>query len=157
MLKIKTIVVSGLMSTVLVFAAGAYADDVHGTRPEAEALVNKAIKEIEKKGKDKAFAEFDDPSNPDFHVKDMYVFVNDIKTGKSLAHINPRLIGHDMINMKDANGKPYVRERIAMAKAHGKGWQAYRYYDPKTHKMADKETFFVLHDDYIVACGIYKQ
>lgn len=156
-MRIKTIVVTGLMAAMLAFVAGAHADGSRGTRPEAEALVKKAVAEIEKKGKDKAFAEFSDPANADFHVKDMYVFVNDIQSGKSLAHINPRLIGHDMINMKDGNGKEYVKERIAMAKAKGHGWQSYRYYDPKTHKMEDKETYFVLHDDYMVACGIYKQ
>jgi signal transduction histidine kinase len=126
-----------------------------GTPAEAEAMVKKAVAYIKANGKDKAFAEFSNPKGK-FIDRDLYIFVNDLN-GVSLAHgFNPKMIGKSLIDMKDADGKPYVRERIEMIKAKGKGWQDYKFTNPLTKRIENKTTYNERVDDYIVSCGAYK-
>ncbi|MCX6135360.1 MAG: cache domain-containing protein [Ignavibacteriales bacterium] len=127
-----------------------------GTSAEAEALVKKAIAFVKANGKDKAFAEFSDPKGK-FVVGDLYVFVYDL-TGKCVAHGgNQKMIGKDLIEMKDADGKSFVKERVEIAKTKGSGWQNYKWNNPTTSKIEDKTAYIEKTDDVIIGCGAYKQ
>jgi cytochrome c len=138
----------------LLFVVSAYAGD-KGTPAEAEALVKKAIAFIKANGKDKAFAEFSNPKGQ-FVDRDLYIFVYDID-GRVLAHgQNARMVGRDMSDAKDADGKEFVKERIEIAKTAGKGWQNYKFSHPLTKKIADKTAYIERVDDFIVGSGAYK-
>lgn len=148
-----------ILSAVLVFAlplvssVPAFAAEC-GTRAEAVAMVKKAVAEIKKKGKDAAFAEFDDLSNKEFH-KDLYIFVNSFD-GVNLAHgVNKRVIGVNILNQKDPDGRAFTKERIALAKSKGHGWQDFKYYDPVSHLVRQKHAYIEAVDNVIVGCGIY--
>lgn len=126
------------------------------TPKEAEAMVKKAVAFIKANGKDRAFAEFNN-RNGKFSEKDLYITVCDL-SGKCLAHgQNVKLVGKDLSELKDADGKPFFKERIDIAKAKGKGWQDYKFTDPLTKTIERKSTYFELHDGLVVAGGIYKQ
>jgi signal transduction histidine kinase len=139
------------------FAAGSitWASEF-GTAAEAEALVKKAVTHIKADGKEKAFAEINDPKGK-FIDRDLYIFVYDLK-GVCVAHgFNQKMIGKDLSAMKDKDGKSYVKERIEIAKTAGKGWQDYKFTDPVSKKIEQKSAYIEKLDDLIVGCGIYKR
>ncbi len=127
-----------------------------GTAAEAEALVKKAVQLVKTEGKEKAFVEINNPKGK-FIDRDLYIFVYDM-TGKCVAHgFNQKMIGKDLIEMKDKDGKYFVKERIEIAKTKGKGWQDYEFTDPITKKIEHKSAYIEKLDDLIIGCGIYKR
>ncbi|MNR23206.1 Methyl-accepting chemotaxis protein 4 [compost metagenome] len=66
------------------------------------------------------------------------------------------MIGKDLIDIRDGDGKYYMRERIEIIKTKGKGWQDYKFLDPLTKKIEPKSMYIEKFDDLIVGCGIYK-
>ena len=108
-----------------------------GTAAEAEGLVKKAVDFLKTNGKEKGFAEFSNPKGK-FVDRDLYIFVYDLN-GKCVAHgFNQKMIGKDLAEMKDPDGKFYVKERIEIAKTKGAGWQDYKFTDPVTKKLEPK-------------------
>ena len=127
-----------------------------GTAAEAEAMVKKAVASIKSDGKDKAFAEINNPKGK-FVDRDLYIFIYDMN-GKCVAHgFNQKMIGKDLVEMTDPDGKFYVKERIEIAKTKGKGWQDYKYTNPLSKKLEQKRAYIEKMDDLIVGCGIYKK
>jgi signal transduction histidine kinase len=150
-----------IFATVLVsfflFAAGSitWAGEF-GTAAEAEALVKKAVTQIKADGKEKVFAEINNPKGK-YIDRDLYIFVYDLK-GVCVAHgFNQKMIGKDLSGMKDKDGKSYVKERIEIAQTKGKGWQDYKFTDPLSKKIEQKSAYIERLDDLIVGCGIYKR
>ncbi|HUO77780.1 MAG TPA: cache domain-containing protein [Thermodesulfovibrionales bacterium] len=156
-MKLKKTVVCIMVTMFLASLAFAAekGPEKRGTKAEAEAMVKKAIEYIKANGRDKAFAEFSNPSGK-FVDKDLYVFVYDLN-GKCLAHgANAKMVGKDLINMKDPEGKEYVKERISIAKNQGKGWQDYKFPNPVTKQIEHKTAYIEKFEDIIVGCGVYK-
>ncbi|HXX56866.1 MAG TPA: cache domain-containing protein [Thermodesulfovibrionales bacterium] len=140
--------------TSLAFAAEKSAEK-KGTKAQAEAMVKKAIEYIKANGREKAFAEISNP-NGKFVEGDLYVFVYDFN-GKCLAHgANAKMVGKDLINMKDPDGKEYVKERIGIAKSKGQGWQDYKFPNPVTKQIEHKTAYIEKFEDILVGCGVYK-
>lgn len=122
---------------------------------EATTLVDKAVAFYKANGKDKAFAEFNN-SKGQFVKGELYVFIWDFG-GKVLAHgANEKLIGKDVSQLKDVDGKLFVQEAVELAKAKGSGWVDYKWTNPTTKKVEAKSTYVKKVDDIIFACGIYK-
>jgi cytochrome c len=93
-----------------------------GSKDEAIALAKKAIEYVKVKGKDKGFQEISNPRGQ-FVDRDLYVVVYDMN-GKCLAHgANAEMIGRDLIDNKDVDGKEFVKERVEMMKKAQTGWQ----------------------------------
>jgi cytochrome c len=123
---------------------------------EAKAFVQKAIQFYKKTGKAIAMAEFTNPKGP-FVQGDMYVFVLNLK-GTLLAHgVNEKYIGQDFIDVKDSDGRSFVKEIVDVANAKGQGIADYKWYNPKTKEDLQKEVYFEKVDDVIVCSGIYKE
>lgn len=152
----KKLVLSGMILLVLFgFAGIVSAAEKRGTAAEAEALVKKAIAYMKANGKEAAFAEINNPKGR-FTDRDLYIFVYDMN-GKCLAHgLNLKMIGKDLIELKDADGKLFVKERIDIAKTNGKGWQDYKFTDPISKTIEHKRAYVEKYDDLIVGSGIYK-
>jgi signal transduction histidine kinase len=126
-----------------------------GTKDEAVAMVKKAVEFIKANGNEKAFAEFSNPQGP-FVDKDLYIVVYDMN-GKCLAHgANPKMIGRDLIDNKDVDGKEFVKERVAMMKSASSGWQDYKFRNPVSNQVEPKSMYLERYQDLIVGCGIYK-
>ena len=127
-----------------------------GTTAEAEAMVKKAIQLIKAEGRDKAFAEINNPKGK-FVDRDLYIFVYDME-GKCVAHgFNPKMIGKELIEVKDSDGKTFVKERVEIAKTKGHGWQDYKFTDPITKKIEPKSAYVERLENLIVGCGVYKR
>lgn len=128
-----------------------------GTAAEAVAMTQKAIAYIKENGKEKAFAEFANPANTTFHDRDLYVYVYDMK-GVSLAHgANPKMVGRDLLELRDGDGQYIVKHFIEAASGPtGKGWVDYKWPNPLT-KLVDKKSGYVERSgELIVGAGIYK-
>jgi signal transduction histidine kinase len=134
--------------------AGEKADK--GTKDEAIAMVKKAAAAIKEKGADKTF-ELISNKDAQFVDRDLYVIVYDMN-GKCLAHgANAKKVGRDLIDDKDVDGKPFMRERVEMMKKQDTGWQDYKFKNPVSNQIEDKSTYLEKHGDVIIGCGIYKQ
>lgn len=129
----------------------------HGTKDEAKALANAALAHIKKVGNEQAFKDFTtDKAN--WTKKDLYVFSVDTK-GTVLAHgANEKLVGKSMLEVKDQNGKAFVRELVDLAAAKGEGWIDYDWSHPVTKKVEEKSTFIkrIPGFDGNVAVGVYR-
>ena len=128
-----------------------------GSKDEAVAMVKRVQAEFKKAGPDATFKEVSDKSVKDFHDRDLYPFVYDM-SGLCVAHgARPALIGKNLIDLKDQDGKFLIREMVSMAKGPGSGWIDYKWPNPLTNKIEDKSSYVEKMGDYFVGVGIYKQ
>jgi cytochrome c len=145
------------LMTLAFLAIPAMAADVErGTPAEAEALVKKAIAHYKKAGRAKTMADLTAKDGGFIH-RDLYVTVYDFN-GVALAHINPRFVGKNMMDLRDEKGKYHIKERIELAQKQGSGWQdlAGRF-NPDKKTVEDKRMYFERHDNLVFASGAYKQ
>ena len=135
-------------------AGTAHAAD-QGTAAEAEAMVKKAVAYIKANGPEKAYEEF--TNGKSFKDRDLYIIVYDLN-GKNLAQgANPKLVGKDLIGLKDPDGKPLIQMFVDLAKTKGKGWvEGYKFLNPVSQKIEGKAMYLERVGDTLVGCGIYK-
>lgn len=127
-----------------------------GTKDEAVAMVKKAIDYIKANGNDKAFAEISNPQGQ-FKDRDLYVVVYDMNA-KCLAHGQKKsMVGKELLEFKDVDGKPYMKERIELMKKQPTAWQEYKFMNPVSKKVEPKEMYIERFGDLIVGAGVYKQ
>ncbi|MEO6354085.1 MAG: cache domain-containing protein [Oxalobacteraceae bacterium] len=139
---------------VLAFAGAAFAAE-KGTADEAMSMVKKGVQLVKTNGKEKAFAEFNDPHGQ-FVKGDLYVMVYDME-GINKAHgSNPKLVGKNLIDIKDANGVFIVKNFIEVAKGKGHGWVDYKWPNSTTKAVEMKSTYVEKVDDVLIGVGIYK-
>jgi len=126
-----------------------------GTAAEAEAMVKKAVTYIKANGPEKSYEEF--TNGKSFKDRDLYIVVYDLN-GKNLAQgANPKLVGKDLIGLKDPDGKPLIQMFVDLAKTKGKGWvEGYKFLNPVTQKIENKAMYLERLGDTLVGCGIYK-
>jgi len=154
-MKKLMVTIVGISFLVLMAGKVSFAAEF-GTAAEAEALVKKAIQLIKAEGRDKAFAEINNPKGK-FVDRDLYIFVYDME-GKCVAHgFNPKMIGKELIEVKDSDGKTFVKERVEIAKTKDHGWQDYKFTDPITKKIEPKSAYVERLENLIVGCGVYKR
>ena len=124
---------------------------------DAKSLAEKAAAYIKANGKEKGFAEINDPKGR-FVKGDIYVTVQDFN-GVPLANpMFPKLIGQNHLDLKDANGKLWIRENIEVAKTKGGGWVTYSWTNPTTKKVQPKKAWVqrVEGTDMYTMCGVFQ-
>jgi signal transduction histidine kinase len=136
--------------------ATALAKEGFGTAKEAETMVGKAIHHIKAAGAEKAYRDFTARA-PGFFDRDLYVIVYDLE-GRVLAHgQNPKMVGKVLIDLRDADGKEWIRERVELTRSKGKFWHDYKFTDPVTKKVLPKSTYCERAESTAVCVGIYKR
>jgi cytochrome c len=102
------------------------------------------------------FKAVSDQSVKQFHDRDLYPFIYDL-SGRNVAHgARPALIGKNLIDLKDQDGRYLIREIIAMAKGAGHGWVDYQWPNSLTNKIEAKSSYTELMGDYVVGVGVSK-
>ena len=146
-----------LMLAILfaVLTVGTAFAEKFGTPEEAEALVKKAVAYVKANGKEKAIVQFNNPSGP-FRNKDLYITAYE-PDGMCRAHFNPKLVGKNLVELRDKDGKFFIKERLEIASTKGHGWQDYRYVNPVTKEVEPKAVYVEKAGDMIIACGAYKK
>lgn len=146
---------SGVAISLGLFALPAFSAE-KGSAGEAVAMVKKAVALIKSDGKEQAFAAISDPANKDFHDRDLYIYVYDLN-GVAVAHgVNPKLVGKNLIEMKDNEGKAMIQEMVKVAKEKGSGWVDFKWPNPVTKAIEAKSGYVEKAGDLLVGSGIYK-
>lgn len=124
-------------------------------KDDAVALVKDAEKFIKANGKEKALQEMSKPDGK--WVKgELYVFAYDLQAAMVAHPKNPKLVGKNLLDVPDVDGKLFRKEIVELAKTKGSGWVDYKYKNPETGKIEDKTTYLLKVGDIILCCGIYK-
>lgn len=127
----------------------------NATKDEAVAMVKKGVAFIKANGKDKGYAEISNKSGS-FRASDLYLVVYGLD-GVVRAHgANEKMIGKNLIDLKDIDGKPFVKERVELAQAKSSFWQDYKFTNPETKKIEPKQMYCERLDDTAVCGGVYK-
>ncbi|MDP3823991.1 MAG: cache domain-containing protein [Burkholderiales bacterium] len=136
------------------FAGLAHADE-GATAAEATAMVKKGVGFIKAQGKDKGYAEISSKTSQ-FKDRDLYLVVYGLD-GTVRAHgANEKMIGKNLIDLKDVDGKAFVKERVELAASKGTFWQDYKFTNPTNKKIEPKSMYCEKLEDVAVCGGIYK-
>ena len=155
---------SKLLAAAGAFCIAALVDSGHAlaqkkgefaTKDEAVAMVKKGVAYIKKEGKDKGYAEITNKKGQ-FNDRDLYLTVYGLD-GTVRAHgANEKMIGKNLIELKDVDGKAFVKERVELASSKGTFWQDYKFTNPVSKKIEPKQMYCEKLDDTAVCGGIYK-
>ncbi len=125
-------------------------------KDDAKSLVKQAAAFVKYQGKGKALAEISKPKGT-FDRGETYVFAYDLQ-GVMVAHPkNPALIGKNLIDVPDSDGKLFRKEIVEKARVKGSGWVDYLYLNPETNELEHKTTYLLKVGDIILCCGVYKE
>lgn len=132
-----------------------------GTKEEAVAMVKRVQAQFKKDGPEMTFKAVSDKTTKAYHDRDLYPFIYHLtgaQKGVNVAHgARPALIGKNLIDLKDQDGKYLIREMLDLANGPGHGWVDYKWPNPITNKIEDKSSYIEKLGDYFVGVGIYRQ
>ena len=131
--------------------------DEYGNKDEAMAMVERVKAMFVRDGADTTFQAVSDKSVANFHDRDLYPLIYDLR-GNCVAHgARPALIGKNLLDLKDQDGKYLIREMIDTANGPGSGWVNYKWPNPINNKIEDKTSFIEKMGDYFVGVGVYRE
>ncbi len=124
------------------------------TKPEAEAMVKKTVAYLKANGGEKTYTEINRKDGP-FTDRDLYMVVYGMD-GVVRAHgANPKMINKNLMELKDVDGKAFVRERVEMGKKGAPFWQEYKFTNPVSGKIEPKAMYCQPLADAVVCGGVY--
>lgn len=126
-----------------------------GTAKEAKALLDKAVAYYKANGKDKAYAAFNDTKGQFVH-RDLYIYVSDLNAVILSHGANAKLIGQHLIDLKDSDGKKFMKALVDSARVKSQGTLDYKWTNPQSKKIEQKAIFYEKVGDVIIVCGYYK-
>ena len=125
-------------------------------KKDAKGWVTKAVDFYKAAGKRIALAEFTNPGGR-FVKDELYIFVLNPK-GTMLAHgVNERFVGEEFADLKDTDGKSFIKEILDKANKEGSGWVEYMWSNPVTKEVLSKTVYFEKVDELIICGGVYKE
>ena len=138
-----------LVGTTLAFAAGPT------TKDDAVAMVKKAVALIKAEGTEKAYAEISAPGGK-FVDRDVYAVVQGFD-GTTLAHAtNSKLIGKNMMEAQDVDGKYFAKEMATRGQKEASFWFDYKFANPATKKIQVKDMYCEAVPPTTVCAGVYR-
>lgn len=133
----------------------ALAADGGATAEQATAMVKKGIAFIKANGTEKGYAEITSKTSP-FKHQDLYLVVYGLD-GTVHAHgANEKMVGRNLIDLKDVDGKAFVKERVELGKTQVSFWQDYKFTNPESKKIEPKTMYCERLEQTVVCGGIYK-
>jgi cytochrome c len=148
-LYVAVAVLIGVLSTNQAFATERM------KKEDAQAMVKKAVSFIQQSGAEAAYKEITGKTGK-FNDKELYVVVYQLD-GKVAAHgSNDKLVGKDLSDLQDVDGKYFVKERIELARKQASFWQDYKFVNPTTKKIEMKQMYCERLAETAVCAGIYK-
>lgn len=119
-----------MTATALLAASGLAAADALA---DAKSLIAAAQAELAAKGLQGAATEFNGGGK--WRTAKAYVVVADFKGNIHAHSANPKLAGKNMLEVKDASGKPFVQETIQNVQGKGESLMDLRWANPATQKI----------------------
>lgn len=146
--------IAAILMTTAFGTAHAAADAAN--EAEAKAMVQKGTAFIKSSGKEKGYAAISTKGG-EFSDRDLYLTVYGLD-GVVRAHgANEKMIGKNLIDLKDIDGKAFVKERVELAQSKGTFWQDYKFTNPVSKKVEPKSMYCEKLDDSVVCGGVYKR
>ncbi len=154
-MKFLTSAVAILVATTLATSGQVLAQtSKKADRSAAEAMVKKGVEAFKSSGWE-AFIQMTAPSKA-FVDRDLYLDVYDLN-GKCKAHgQNFKQVGKRSLNLKDSDGKLYIKERVELAKESKVFWQEYKSTSSLTNLVQDKQAYCELVDQIIICGSVQK-
>jgi cytochrome c len=136
-------------------SVAAMAAEGGATEADATAMVKRGVAHLKAHGREASYADFTSKSSS-FHLQDLYLVVYGLD-GMVYAHgANEKMVGKNLIGLKDIDGKAFVQERVELAKTKASFWQDYKFTNPENKKVEPKRMYCERMDDIIVCGGVYK-
>ena len=133
----------------------ALAAEEKATRTQAITMVQNGVEFLKSAGKERAHAAFSDKKGQ-FVQHDLYLVVYGLD-GVVRAHgANERMVGRNLMELRDIDGKEFVKERIELARSKGSFWQDYKFTNPVSKKVEPKSMYCEKLDDAVVCGGVYR-
>jgi signal transduction histidine kinase len=149
MLRICALLAMLLAGSVAVPAA----EPEHGSRDQAVAMVKHVETMFAKDGAD---ATFKAVTARTFNDRDLYPFIYTLDGTDVVAHgANSAMVGKNLIDLKDQDGKFLIRELSEVAKKGG-GWVDYKWPNPITKLIEAKSSYVERMGDFFVGVGVYR-
>ena len=146
---IKTVLAAGILGLGL----NAFASE-NASKEEAVKMVKLGVQFIKAQGNDKGYAEISNKESK-FKDRDLYLVVYGLD-GVVRAHgANEKMIGKNVLELKDVDGKPFVKERVELAQSKGIFWQDYKFTNPVTRRIEPKSMYCEKLEDVAVCGGVY--
>jgi len=140
-----------LLFSLLVLAPVARA----ATPEQAQAMAERAAAHIKAVGEDQAFADFTRPDGG-FIDGELYVFCYD-HDGINKAHGgNPKLVGMNLLRVKDPDGKEPNAMIVETGFSIGQGWVDFKWPNPVSKRMERKSAYVIRTNDVVCGVGYYK-
>jgi signal transduction histidine kinase len=120
-------------------------------------MTDAAVEHVKKVGPEQAFKDFTN-DKATWKKKDLYVMAYDMK-GTVVGHgANEKLIGRNLMELKDPDGVAVIAELTKTAQGKGSGWVDYMWPHPETKKLEAKSTYVrkLLNYDGWVGVGVYR-
>ncbi|NQV19574.1 MAG: cache domain-containing protein [Armatimonadetes bacterium] len=146
---------------IIIFYTFLFAEEVEYQYKETKELVylvDDAVALIEEKGED-AFAELS-VEDSKWRQGEKYIFIIDLE-GMVYVQVKTSLIGKNLIDLTDVNGKPFIKWFITEALTKDEcGWSHYLWNIPGQDVPTWKTTYVKLAtapsgNKYIAGCGLY--
>jgi cytochrome c len=153
----RNLLVSACITAALGLGLGASAAAKEGsaTAPEATALVKKGVAFLKANGKEKGYAEFSNKAGA-FVDRDLYLTVYGLD-GTVRAHgANEKMIGKNLIDLKDVDGKAFGTELWTTGNKAGGGTVEYKWENPVTKKVEPKVSVERKVGQDVCGVGAYK-
>jgi signal transduction histidine kinase len=154
-MKSKFVLALALTFGAAITTSALAAEEKRVTVKEAETMVRKGVAYIKAHPRDKAMSDITDKKGQ-FVDRELYLTVYKLD-GTAMAHgANEKFVGKNMIDLRDADGKEHIRERMELAKTKSAFWQDFKFVNPVTKKMEPKSMYCERADELVVCGGIYK-
>ena len=151
----RLLITAALSASLLFAPLVAQTKEGNATKEDALASVKKGVAFIKANGRDKGYAEVSNKAGQ-FIDRDLYLVVYGLD-GTVRAHgANDKMIGKNLIELKDVDGKAFVKERVDLAQSKGTFWQDYKFTNPVSKKIEPKSMYCEKLEDAVVCGGIYK-
>lgn len=125
------------------------------TRDEAVTLVKKLVKAAKADGKEVVIKDVNTPSGK-YQEKDIYVTIETID-GLALANNTAqRMVGKNLLELRDPDGKFFVKERNEALKAKPVLWTEVKWPNPVSGKNDTKLVYSERVDNLIFSAGVQK-
>jgi signal transduction histidine kinase len=127
------------------------------TEKDAIAMSERGAALVKAQGKDELIKRIT-AKDPQYVQGAMYIYMRDFASGANIAHpFNQTIVGKDMNEVPDVNGKYYRKDIYDLARKDGKGWVDYMYKNPTNGKIESKTSYVQRVGDVILVTGIYKK
>jgi cytochrome c len=126
----------------------------HASSAQAQMLLEKAVAEVKHVGRQQAFAEFNQPGGT-FNSGELYVFVFNLDGVYQAYGAHPALVGKDVRDLIDVEGKPIVQDMIEIAKTSGHGRISYLWLNRGDNRLEHKMSLIELVGNDVVGVGYY--